>query len=491
MKAPPNILLFLTDDHAPWTLPAYGNRALAGRLPNLDRLAREGARFDDAITPNPVSSPARACIHTGLTPSQTGIHDWLYQADPEIDNRQWLPPDIKPLASLLRTAGYRTLLSGKYHLGQSSHTPTGFDQSIALRGTQGHHNGEHHFTRHDRPWTTTGNKTRIITDNALALLDDAIPAARPFFLNIGYIATHSPYVTAAHDPATVAIARQLSQDEFPPWVPAPRAKMNEGTGDLPPSPPTPATLRDLRTGYYAAVLEIDHAIGRVLEKLESTGQLQNTLVIYVSDHGCSLGQHGIVGKGNATRPLNMYETSIRVPLLMRGPGVKPGHVATRTVDHYDLFRALCEYARVPTSGLRLPPGYGRRPGRSLAPLARGETPANWPQTRYGEYGDLRMIRTAPDGYKYIRRHDHVPDELYDLATDPGETRNLASDTARASLRGRLSARLANWYSRHQHPARSGLLVTKLPIHNPREAWRDGLRAHAPSVSSIPSVPLQT
>ncbi|MDE0312235.1 MAG: sulfatase-like hydrolase/transferase, partial [Caldilineaceae bacterium] len=122
--ARPNILLFLTDDHGQWANGCYGNSEL--QTPNLDRLATEGARFADAFTPCPVCSPARACLMTGRTPSQVGIHDWLQEAEPVIGDHDWLAGE-ETLPQLLSRAGYHCGLSGKWHMGRSHRTPPGFD----------------------------------------------------------------------------------------------------------------------------------------------------------------------------------------------------------------------------------------------------------------------------------------------------------------------------------------------------------------------------
>ncbi|MCC7407806.1 MAG: DUF4976 domain-containing protein, partial [Phycisphaeraceae bacterium] len=199
-------------------------------------------------------------------------------------------------------------------------------------------------------------------------------------------------------------------------------------------------------------------------------------VIYVSDHGCALGHQGFWGKGNSTRPLNMYEVSIRVPLIMRWPDHIPaGRVVQRCVDHYDLFRALCEVAGVDLTQPDL--AARRHPGRSLLPLAQGRDVPDWDDTHFGEYGDLRMIRTTQ--HKLVRRYPHGPDDLFDLQADPQEKTNLINDPAHAQLRRDLEARLDAFYAQHEDPAKSGLRVKELPRHNDgSEAWRDGLREAA-------------
>lgn len=456
----PNILLFLTDDHGAWSTGCYGNSEV--RSPVLDRLAREGVRFQHAFTPSPVCSPARACLLTGRTPSQVGIHDWIEERLPEFGDVDWLAGEIT-LPQLLSAAGFHCGLSGKWHLGRSHETPRGFDWCFGLPGWQGTHRGEYTYHLNGTPLTLTGNKTALITDQALCFLD-AAPARVPFFLNVGYISTHSPY--SGQDRELEALYDAATYRDIPPYVPHPWHK-NEG------APPGELTLGECRQryrSYYAAVTDIDRSVGRILEKLEHQGRLDNTLVIYTSDHGCALGHHGFWGKGNSTRPLNMYETSLHVPLLMRWPGGLPsGHTVSRCVDHYDMFQALCGWTGV---GKALD---GRRcyPGRSLAPLAEA-LPVDWSDTRFGEYGDLRMIRTAR--WKLVRRYPDGPDDLFDLGQDPGEQSNLAADPAYSSQRANLLEELDHFYSIHGSSEKNGLRVKELRPHNSaHEAWRDGRR----------------
>jgi arylsulfatase A-like enzyme len=457
----PNILLFLTDDHGAWATGSAGNREV--HSPVLDALAAEGVRSSNAFTPCPVCSPARACLLTGRTPSQVGLHDWLQEADPEIAARDWLAGEIT-LAELLTAAGYHCGLSGKWHLGRSHATPPGYAWCFGLPGAQGRHIGEYTYHLNGVPLTLTGNKTAFITDYARRFLDEA-PRDRPFFLQVGYIATHSPY--ANQEPELVARYAGATFSDIPPYRPHPWHK-NEGfpQGD----DYTADDCRSRYQHYYAAVTDIDRNVGHILETLRAQGRLDDTLVVYTSDHGLTLGHHGFWGKGNSTRPLNMYDTSLRVPLIVRPPGRADGCVVDRYVDHYDLFLALCEWAEI-TARLDLARNY---PGRSLRPLAAGHDLPDWRETRYGEYGDLRMIRTP--AWKLVARYPHGPDELYDLAADPGETVNLAGQPAYAPVEAALRADLTAFYAVHEEPHHSGLQVKALPRHNlENEAWRDGRR----------------
>lgn len=471
MAARPNILLFVTDDHGQWALPCYGNSEI--QAPAFDRLAAEGARFDHHFTPCPVSSPARACILTGRTPSQVGIHDWLNENQPGIRDIDWLRDEIT-LGQLLREVGYRCGQSGKTHLGASHLPKPGFDDWFGMLHGQHNHHGKCTFGDNGQLKDYEGNRERIVTDHAINFITRAAAGgstAAPWFLHVGYTATHSPYHT--QDPAYLARYEHATFRDIPAYSPHPwhRAEGLHGHRT------EPAHLRQFYRGYYAAVTNIDDGIGRLLTHLDQTGQRDNTLVIYVSDHGCSLGHQGFWGKGNSTRPLNMYETSIRVPMLMRWPGRVPaGSVVDRCTDHYDLFQALCEAAAV---DLTQPPPRDRQyPGRSLMPLATGRAPADWDDTRIGEYGDLRMARTPR--CKLVWRYPNGPHELFDLQRDPDEKHNLTprceTDPELARTFNTLKRQIDDFYAACEDAEKSGLRVKQLPRFNGQaEAWFDGER----------------
>lgn len=451
----PNILLFLTDDHGAWATGAYGNTEV--QTPTLDMLARLGTRFTRAYTPTPVCSPARACLLTGKTASQVGIHDWLEEAMPEIGGRDWLE-GTRTLFDWLAEAGYYTGLSGKWHLGQSHLPPSGADYHFGLPGWQGAHNGSYTYVRNGDLVELDGNKSNFITDHAIEFLD-TVPADKPFFLNVGYIATHSPYQQSTHDPEQTARYQHCAFDEIPPYVPHAWVK-NEGGGDE----LSDQDLRDRYTGYYAAASEIDDNIARIIGALSLRELYEDTIIIYTSDHGCAIGHQGFFGKGNSTRPLNMYDISLQVPLIVTGAKL-PAQIAHRYVDHCDTFHTICELA-----GVELPRDEVFA-GQSYMPVLQGRGLA-WDNTRYGEYGDLRMIRD--EQWKLVWRYPDGPHDLFDLSADPDERHNIFA--RQPEVASQLKARLDAYYARHESPQKSGLRVKQLPAHNSaNEAWRDGRR----------------
>lgn len=454
MTTRPNIALFLTDDHGAWANGCYGNSEV--KTPTLDALAATGARFENAFTPCPVCSPARACLLTGKTPSQLGMHDWLEEANPAIGGRDWLG-GARTFFDYFSAAGYHCGLSGKWHLGQSHLPPAGADYYFGLPGWQGTHNGPYTYALNGDMVELDGNKSRFITDHAIEFLDSA-PTDRPFFLNIGYIATHSPYRQQDHDPEQTARYQNCRFEEIPAWSPHRWVNNEGGSNDL-----NERELRDRYIGYYAAASEIDDNIARVIGALKMRGRLDNTIVIYTSDHGCALGHQGFFGKGNSTRPLNMHEVSLRVPLIVWGAGIE-SRTLDSCVDHYDTFHTVRALAGID------PPASEICAGRSYADMLRGE-PIDWDDTRYGEYGDLRMIRDRR--WKLVWRHPAGPHELFDLEADPKERANMFE--RRQEVAADYRARLDGFYAGFTIEERSGLRVKQLPAHNHKEAWRDGKR----------------
>ena len=164
----------------------------------------------------------------------------------------------------------------------------------------------------------------------------------------------------------------------------------------------------------------------------------------------------------------MYEISTRVPLMLRAPGlVAAGQVSERCVDHYDTFRAICDWAGVALDESR------NDAGASYAHLLDGSGQSAWDDTRYGEYGDLRMVRTP--GHKFVKRYPDGPHDLFELETDPGECLNRAGWDEFAAVQDGLEKQLETWYSRHEEPVYSGARIKFQRTHNRNEAWRDGIR----------------
>ncbi len=456
MAERPNIVVVMGDDHAQWAARCYGNSELI--TPAMDYLAATGVRMANAFTPTPVCSPARASFWTGLLPSQHGVHDFVRDLDEDSGTRDWLH-DTVTLAQLMHDAGYQCALVGKWHCGREDHRPAGFDEWFTSGRQIPAHAGRHTFVHNGRSLELSGPMTQILTDQAIRVLRER-DVQRPFFLFVGYSATHSPW--SGHPERLVEAYRRCTFRDIPSDVTYPFGRMA-----LESTRPTRVNPREALAQYYAAVTEIDEGLGRLIGELEGQGLRENTLVVYTADHGLNCGHHGIWGKGNGTRPQNMVEESIRIPLIFNLPGTLfAQQVRAEFVDHCDLFATLLEYGGVP-----LPDAALAYPGRSYLPLLTNSCPVpDWKNEQFGEYGNLRMVRTRT--HKLIRRYPDGPSELFDLTTDPRETVNLFGVLGQQEMIDSLTAALNASFARYEDPTKSGLRVHELPRPNRMEAWRD-------------------
>jgi choline-sulfatase len=454
MAEQPNILVIMSDDHAQWASGCYGNQEL--HTPTLDYLASTGVRMENAFTPTPVCSPARASFFTGRLPSQHGIHDWLQEVDETVKQRDWMEGETT-LAQFLADAGYQTALVGKWHCGRGTEAQPGFEHWCSFGHRQTVHRGEHTYWCNGQPRSLTGNTTQVVTDLALDFLRTR-DTSRPFFLFVGYVATHSPWID--HPERLVARYNTATFRDIPVDIAYPFGRIV--------GKPVPPGQREALAQYYAAVSEIDEQVGRIVDYLAANSLTDSSLLVYLADHGLNCGHHGIWGKGNGTRPLNMLEESIRIPLLFHGLSqLFPGLVRGEFVDHCDIFQTLLDCA-----GVTLPEDMAiqqRYPGQSFLHLLQGDFLADWKTENYGEYGNLRMIRTCT--HKLVRRYPTGPCELFDLSADPRETTNLFYLPEAQSLVQVLTEHLEAFFALHEDPDKSGLRVNELPRHNHVEAWR--------------------
>ena len=424
----PNIVFILTDDQAEWSLGCYGNTE--SRSPVIDRLASQGARFTNAFVVTPVCSPSRATTMTGLQSTQFGIGDWITPA--QAKNGLGLDPALPTWPRQLRAAGYRAGLSGKWHLGnQPKFHPTANGFHVFAGHLDGGWNPKDPVLEIDgKPTKIDGYSVDRVADEAIRFLDGA--AADPFLLCVHFREPHTPYLPVSE--ADSALFETLD-----PTIPDyPNLKVGQ--------------VKAWTKQYYACVNAIDRNVGRILNKLASLKVDQNTIVIFTSDHGYNIGHHGIHTKGNGfwcttdrngVRP-NMWDTSLRIPLIIRWPGVvKPGTVHDQWITNEDTFPTLLTMA-----GLSPPSDWIGR-GRDFTPLLRGE-PFGKRDVIFGQYDisntaseRLRMIRTP--SWKLVRHYTvEGKDELFDLSHDPGELVNLYQDESTASVRMDLQEKLDAW-----------------------------------------------
>ena len=460
----PNILVFLTDDHGRWAQPAYGNSEI--EAPNLDRLASRGVRMTRAYTPCPVCSPARASFFTGRMPSQHGIHDWIEEI-----HHDAVHPGLKGqtlISDLLKDAGYHTGLVGKWHCGLSREPHPGFDRWFCYWTNQYPHHGTQNFSDQGRHIVEEGYQSHLLTNRAIEFLKNhqrnRAHDGQPFFLFVGYVDTHSPHneappeLVARYQNATF---RDIPEEELPSC---------HGRAISRAGPPGPERQR--RTDYYAAVTNIDREVGRVLAELESSGELDNTLIVYTADHGYNAGHHGIWEKGNGTNPQNFFDESIRVPCTISWPvgGVGQNVVCNDAVNHCDLWATLLDVAHAQPSAdhaVRI-----NSPGKSYLPQLLGKPAEAKRNVEICEYGNARMIRD--DRFKLIRRYPfeglRFPDELYDLKEDPRETVNRISDAGLGQATSELDRQMNDFFAKYTVPGHSGLDLEHQPECTPGSPW---------------------
>jgi uncharacterized sulfatase len=428
----PNVLFLYTDDQARWAVGAYGNNDV--RTPNLDRIAREGALLTNAFTCTPVCSPSRAGMFTSRFPTQLKIDDWI---DPQKEPDLGLAPNAITWPKLLRSAGYATALFGKWHLGTRPEfhpTRNGYGHFFGFLGG-GNTPMNPTLEVAGQTKTLEGSLPDLLVDDALKFIE--AHREGPFLVSVHFRAPHAPYAPVPKEDSAPFRDLDPTIPSFP-GLPIERVKK-------------------LTLEYFASVHSVDRNVGRLLDRLDALGLAEDTIVVFTSDHGYMIGHHGLWHKGNATwlaeghqghRP-NMFDDAIRVPLLVRWPGViPPGSRVDAAVTNLDILPTMLDLV-----GLGTPENL-KIEGRSFAPFLRREVAMYWDNTVYGQYdmhhgqvARMRMIRT-PD-WKLVRRLD-VPgqDELYDLRNDPGELRNLDQDP--------------NYYDRHQ-VLRLRLLVRMLDL----------------------------
>ncbi len=461
-KAPakrPNVLFIFTDDHARHAIGAYGSKI--NRTPNLDRLADEGMLFLNCFCTNSICAPSRAVILTGKHSHINGV----------IDNRVRFDGSQQTFPKLLQRAGYQTAMIGKWHLKSD---PTGFDYWEVLPGQGRYYNPTFRTPKGVNQYT--GYVTDITTDLTLDWLAKGRDPDKPFFLMSQHKAPHRHWEpgpqhltlydgvhipepatlfddyegrTSAAKLQTMTIAKHLNEKDLklrPPdnMTPEQLALWNAAY-----EPRNDKMLRANLKGrdrvkwnyqryikdYLRCVASVDDNIGRLLKYLEKSGLADDTVVIYSSDQGFYLGDHGWIDKRW------MYEESLTMPLIVRWPGtIKPRSRERHLVQNLDFAETFLDIC-----GVAIP---SDMQGRSVVPLLEGEEPDDWRESIYYHYfefpgwHDVRRhcgVRTSR--YKLIHYYDIREWELFDLRNDPDELRSVYEDTAYTQVVRDLKAEL--------------------------------------------------
>lgn len=466
----PNILVFLTDDHGQWAQHAYRNSELV--TPNLDRLAARGTRMTQAFTPCPVCSPARASFLTGRMPSQHGIHDWLDETTYASTHPGLSGQTL--ISELLKDAGYHTGLVGKWHCGRTREPKPGFDRWFSYWISQYPHDGMQQFSDQGKLVTEEGQQSPLLTRRAVDFIQNHHKNegsdGKPFFLFVGYVDTHSP-----HDAAPPELVEKYESASFRD-IPEEKFASCHGTALIPVNGNAEVERNKLME-YYGAVSSLDREVGKVLDALEATGQMENTLIVYTGDHGLNCGHHGMWEKGNATIPQNFLEESIRVACTVSWPagGIRQNATCDDLVNHTDLWATLLEVAGATPNAETA--AKINSPGISYLRQLRGSEVGRWRKTIFGEYGNARMARS--DRFKLIRRYPYggvsFPDELYDLREDSRETKNSHNDLKLKGIVEHLSAEMDQFFSRYTISGHSGLDLEQQPRCTESSPWLMALK----------------
>ena len=448
---PVNLLFILTDNQPASILGAYGNPDV--RTPNIDRLALQGMRFTHTMAANGMCSPTRATLMTGLMPSQHGVHNWLDDEKLEEWPKDWSAiAEFRTLPLTLANRGYDTAMIGKWHLGQPWKPAVGFQHWITF--TEGHTIDFWNTTiiDNERSYPLNGTHTVDFFAEKGEQYLLARDSSRPFYLQLNL---NGPYL---NPPSNLGPARNrhyagyLGQD-FPSF---PRVAFNSNVAHQLVEPETPPFLvkkhleaiamhNDPETMANVASQNtvVDDAVGRVLAALDKSGLADSTLVIFSSDQGNFYGQHGLWQHTVVTRPSNLYESALNIPLLIRHPEViEAGTVSNNLIGQYDIPVTILDYLNVDAS-------FRDSPGRSFAGIFRGES-AGWKDETFFEQEESRGVRTTR--YAYWRRLAGTgEDELYDMRTDPEQHQNLAGDPAYRDTIDELNARLSAFFERYADP----------------------------------------
>jgi arylsulfatase A-like enzyme len=440
----PNIVYILTDDQRWDCLSAAGHPFL--KTPNMDRLANEGVRFANAFVTTSICSPSRASFLSGLYAHTHGV----------TDNFSEFREDTPNFASAAQAAGYETAYIGKWHMGEDNdERRLGFDHWISHRGQGNYWDTTFNFdgVRREVP----GYYTNVVTDFAVEWLEK--PRERPFLLCLGHKAPHgvwipdSKYETAFDHVPTPEPETARLLDSLPDWVRERIATWHGIDGNL-------YGLEDFGKfirNYHATILSVDDSVGRIYDTLKKIGELDNTLIVFAGDNGFLLGEHASIDKRT------MWEESIRIPLVVRYPPLVPqARVVQEQVLNIDVAPSIVDLCGLEPLG----PVHGR----SFAGLIANGADPEWRKSWYYEYNfetqfpytpNVRGVRT--DDWKYI----HYPNgegrpethraELYHLAEDPLEKRNLIDDPAHAGKLAELKAELARLQ------AEAGGLPDRMPV----------------------------
>jgi len=479
----PNIIYIMSDDHAYQAISAYGRQLKdLAPTPNIDRIVRDGMRFDRCLVTNSISGPCRAVVLTGKYSHLNGF----------IKNEGQAPFDAsqQTFPKLLQAAGYNTGMIGKWHLGSN---PTGFSHWEILPGQGNYYNPE--FINEKGKHVENGYVTEIITDKSIEWINSVKATGKPFMLMMHHKAPHREWQPGPNEltlykdatfpePSTLfddysdrgtaeksqdmTISKTMRLIEDLKLYPPDTKTKNVGLNRMTPEqmaewdkvydPIIKHFYESNLTGdelirfkyqrymqdYLACIAAVDKSVGQVLDFLKENGLDKNTVVIYTSDQGFYLGEHGWFDKRW------MFEESYRTPLLIQWPGViKPGSVNKDIVSNLDFAETILDMA-----GVKIP---SDMQGLSMVPVLKGNTPANWRKEHYYHYYEYPAVHSvkrhygiSTERYKLIHFYYDIDEwELFDLKTDPQEMKNVYNDPAYTKVKIDLHNRLKKLMSQYK------------------------------------------
>lgn len=418
-KAPdqPNILFIFSDDHSFYDVGFYGNKEV--HTPNIDALARAGVVFSHAYN---MGSWSPAVCMPSRTMLQSGLFLWNAR---NYDKNKWFEQGLY-WPQILRQAGYRTYMTGKWHV-HDVQVDAIFDVVLNERPGMPNDTEEVYqrpaFRELEDPWSPyrpefggfwEGGKhwSEVLVEDFEVMLDEAVERKEPFFMFLSFNAPHDPRQSPKEFLSKYPVDSIRIPDNYLPEYP-----FNEAIGSgrelrderTAPFPRTPFATRVQRREYYAIITHMDYQIGRIIRALEASGVSENTWIIYSSDHGLAVGQHGLMGKQN------MYDHSLRVPFIITGPGIDSHQVLNTPIYLQDVMPTVLEIAGAEINdGIQF---------QSVLPLIRGDRETSYPAI-YGAYLENLQRAVIQDDFKLILYPQAGIKRLFNLAKDPYEMNDL-------------------------------------------------------------------
>ncbi|WP_395627646.1 sulfatase [Daejeonella sp.] len=465
---PRNIIFILSDDHR-YDFMGFTGAVPGLKTPNLDRIANEGAHFQNAFVSTALCSPSRASILTGQYAHTHTV----------VDNQAPAPKSLIYFPQYLQSAGYQTSFFGKWHMGGGDSNPRqGFDRWVSFAGQGVYYNPQINMDGKMVSYRDSAYITDVLTDLTLDWLAQR-DKKKPFFVYLSHKAVHAEFRPAKRDngiykdikiqyPVSMfstaranskkftrgnqvdSSAHKINYKDIPSWVRAQRDSwhgvdyMYDGQTDF----------DSFYVDYLETLMGIDYSVGRVLKYLKDNDLDKETLVIYMGDNGFSFGEHGLIDKRHA------YEESMRVPLMARSPAlIKAGTKVKEMILNIDIAPTILELA-----GVKKP---GKMEGNSFVSLMKGMPETNWRKEVFYEYYFENPFPQTPtqfairtDQFKFIRSHGVWDiNQLYDLKNDPFELNNLIREPKFQTVAKELNTKLWDWLEKT-----GGLYIPLKPIN---------------------------